>query len=64
MTADEAPADELMVSVRRHPQDWKTAVYRMSDVHDLRWDSISGGVQRATSYPALFATVLCDHAVS
>lgn len=54
MTAETASGSDLTVSVRRHPQDWTTAVYRFSDISDLRWDTVSGGVQRATAYPSLF----------
>lgn len=64
MSSNESLPPDLMVSVRRHPQDWKTAIYRMSDVADLHWDTVSGGVQRSTAYPALFGYVLCDRAVS
>lgn len=56
MTGD----DDFLVTVRRHPQDWQTAEYRMTKLSRLRWDSVSGGVGRATPYPMIFATVWCD----
>lgn len=48
------------VEVRRHPSDWQTATYRMDDVSGLHWASMSGGVGRGTSRPAVFGYVLCD----
>ena len=57
-------AAELTVCVRRYPSDWKTAVYRLSDVNGLHRDSISGGVGRKTSHDAWFGYVMCDGAVS
>jgi hypothetical protein len=55
---------ELSVGVRRHPGDWQTAVYRFSDIDDIHSDSVSGGVGRKTSRPALFGYVMCDSAVT
>lgn len=55
---------DVLVSVRRHPQDWQTATYRLNDVHNLHWDCVSGGVGRVTSHPALFGYVWCNGAVS
>ncbi|MDR6954918.1 hypothetical protein J2X65_004294 [Ancylobacter sp. 3268] len=55
---------DLIVSVRRHPQDWQTATYRLGDIQNLHWDVASGGVLRATSHPALFGYVWCNGALS
>ncbi len=52
------------VVVRRHPGDWRTAVYRVSDVRGFRWDNVSGGVQRRTPRVLLFAYVDCTEAVN
>ena len=56
-------ASELTVSVRRHPNDWQTAVYRLSDIDGLHRDSVSGGVGRKTSHEGWFGYVMCDGAV-
>jgi hypothetical protein len=55
---------DLTVCVRRHPSDWQTAVYRLSDIDGLHWDTTSGGVGRKTSRAALFGYVMCDAAIS
>ena len=52
------------ISVRRHPQDWKTAAYRYGDIEDIRWDTFAGGVGRATPNPMLFGYVWCDGMIS
>jgi hypothetical protein len=57
-------ATQLTVSVRRHPKDWQTAVYRLSDIDGPHRDTVSGGVGRKTSHDAWFGYVMCDGAVS
>jgi len=52
------------VQVRRHPQDWQTAVYKLQDIEGLHWDIESGGVQHRTSHPTVFGYVMCDGMVS
>ena len=54
----------LEVCVRRHPNDWQTAVYRLSDIGDLHTDNVSGGVGRKTSHYTWFGYVMCDGALS
>lgn len=49
-----------VVSVRRHPQDWRVATYRVDRVFRPRWDNETGGVQRGTGRLYLFAYVMCD----
>jgi len=49
--------------VRRHPNDWQEATYKLSDVSGLHWDDISGGVGRRTSHITLFGYVSCDGAI-
>jgi hypothetical protein len=53
---------DTLVSVRRHPNDWQTARYRLRDISGFRWDGASGGVGRATAHTALFGDVWCDAA--
>ena len=60
MSGDEA----IKVYVRRHPNDWQTAVYRLADIQELHWDSVSGGVDLRASQKTLFGYVWCDGAVS
>jgi hypothetical protein len=64
MTQTEGSEFELKVSVRRHPNDWQTAIYRFSDIGGLHWDRVSGGVGRKTSHDTLFGYVMCDGAMS
>ena len=56
--------DDFLVTVRRHPQDWQTAQYELSKIRGLRWDSVTGGVQRVTPYPMVMGYVWCDGVVS
>jgi hypothetical protein len=52
------------VSVRRHPSDWQTAVYRLSDISGIHSDVVSGGVGRKMSRSTWCGYVMCDGAVS
>lgn len=61
---DDMDPTEITVEVRRHPQDWQTATYRLVNVDALHWSSVSGGVARATAKPALFGYVLCNAMLS
>ena len=56
--------DDFLVMVRRHPQDWQTAEYKMSEIHGLRWGHVTGGVRRLTPYPMVMGYVRCDGMVS
>ncbi len=49
-----------LVTVRRHWNDWKLAKYRLANVHRPRWDTESGGVQKASPRRMLYAYVLCN----
>ena len=57
-------AEEVLLIVRRHPGDYRTAKYRLSDIGGLRWDKLSGGVQRtAFGQYYLYGYVACNEAV-
>lgn len=56
--------DGILVTVRRYPQDWQTAEYELSEIWGLRWDSVSGGVQRSTPHRMVMGYVWCDGMVS
>jgi len=51
------------VNVRRHAGDWRIATYRIEDLENVHWDTISGGVHRRFPFPLLFAYVWCDRMV-
>lgn len=54
----------LTICVRRHPNDWQTAVYRFSDIDGLHRGNVSGGVGKKTSHDAWFGYVMCSAAIS
>lgn len=56
MTGENDP----LISVRRHPNDWQTAQFRLSKLERPHLARASGGVGRATAHPTLFAYVWCD----
>ncbi len=49
-----------LVYVRRQPNDWREAAYRVEDVEDIHLSSVTGGVQTALSHNALCGYVWCD----
>jgi hypothetical protein len=53
-------ANDPLVSVRRHPHDYQTAQVRLSKLRGFRLDRVSGGVNRATAHPTVFAYMWCD----
>ena len=52
--------DDPLIRVRRHPNDWQTAVYRLSQLRAPHWSSNSGGVGKGTARPTIFGYVWCD----
>ena len=49
-----------LVYVRRQPNDWRTASYRVDDVDGIRFSAITGGTQTLLSHDALCGYVYCD----
>ena len=52
--------DDPLVCVRRHPSDWQTAAVPLSRLRNPHWGSMSGGVGKRTSRPAIFVRIWCD----
>lgn len=64
MTKIENP-ENIFVEVRRQWNDWQyCAVYRLSDIENLKWDCLSGGIGAPTPQPFVFGYVLCDAMIS
>lgn len=53
-------SDEVIVYVRRHPMDYRTARYRLSDIMRLHISEISGGLNRPLAYPGVFGYAFCN----
>jgi hypothetical protein len=51
------------VVVRRQWNDWRNATYRLTDLQDVHWDYLSGGVRASAPWPVLSAYVICDAAL-
>lgn len=58
------PATGPLVEVRRQWNDWRVAVYRLSDIDGPHWDSVSGGVNARAPREFLHAYVRCDGMIS
>jgi hypothetical protein len=56
-------AETVIVKVRRQPQDWRLADYRLTDVSGLRWGKTSGGTQRRYQLH-VYGYVMCDAMLS
>ena len=56
--------DGAVIYVRRQPSDWRIATYRAENVSSFRWDTESGGVNRAFSHPAVCANVMCNQMIN
>jgi hypothetical protein len=54
----------LVVEVRRQWNDWKIARFQLSDIADLKWDNVSGGVRAPTPQPFVHGYVYCDASIS
>lgn len=49
-----------VVWVRRQPDDWRKAKYRLTDIRGIHYSSLTGGVGKGTPRPFLFGYVRCD----
>lgn len=49
-----------IVTVVRHPGDWRTADYLLENISDLHWSNASGGVQKNLNRVYLCGYVWCD----
>ena len=50
----------MIVTVRRHWNDWRTLNVRRSDLSDLHWSSLSGGVNKPSARPFIHGYISCD----
>lgn len=48
------------VYIRRQWNDWRKARVRLKDLHNLRWDDVSGGVYARAPQPFIHGYVWCD----
>jgi hypothetical protein len=62
-TPDLAELDEDFVFVRRHWNDFRIAKIKATDLTDIHWSSISGGVGSASPRPMVSGYMLCDRIV-
>jgi len=53
-----------VITVRRHWNDWRSATYRRTDVSELHWTNVSGGVRAPLPAPFVHGYVLCDAMIS
>jgi hypothetical protein len=53
-----------VIVVRRHWNDWRSATYRRTDVSELHWTGVSGGVRVPLPAPFVHGYVLCDGMIS
>jgi hypothetical protein len=51
---------EILVTVRRQWNDWRTARYRMEDFASPHWSNISGGVGAKSPRFFIHGYVMCD----
>ena len=56
--------DDVLVVVRRQPADYRTAVYRLSEIGGLHWSNRSGGVKSSFMKESIYGYVNCEGAVS
>ena len=52
--------EDPLVTVSRAPGDYQTAQYRMSDIANLHWSHLTGGVHRFLSRPRVMGYVWCN----
>jgi hypothetical protein len=57
-------SDDPVFKVRRQWNDWRMADYRLSQIENIHWDTISGGVNRRTNQPYLHGYVMCNAMIS
>ena len=51
------------VTVVRSKGDWQKGKVKISDIEELRWDEISGGVRKRTGTCDLYGYIMCDQIV-
>jgi len=51
---------EYQVAVRRQWNDWREAVYTLSELESPHWDDVSGGVNAKAPRPFIHGYVWCD----
>lgn len=51
---------DIIVWVCRQWNDWREAAYRLSDVSDLHWSRVSGGVRAAAPRAFVHGFVMCN----
>ena len=57
-------SEDILVKVRRQPNDGNIATYRRSDIFELYWDDVSGGIQQSfMGQHFLYGYVWCNAAV-
>jgi hypothetical protein len=54
----------LLIGVRRQWNDYRIAWYRLSDISELHWDNLSGGVYAPAPQPFVHGYVWCDGKIS
>ncbi len=54
---------EQYVWVVRHKGDWKKGKVKLSDVKNLRWDDISGGIRKYTGTCELYGYIWCNQII-
>jgi hypothetical protein len=60
MNADPTTQNDVVVSVQRQWNDWRSATYWLSDVSDLHWSRMSGGVFAPAPQPFVHGYVWCN----
>jgi hypothetical protein len=60
----DAGSDTGVINVRRQWSDWRMATYRRTDVSDLHWRVVGGGVNALLPAPFVHGRVLCDAMIS
>ena len=54
---------DALVTVARHPGDYRTARYRLGAIGGVRWDRLSGGFGKRSGQPLIYGYVDCQSAV-
>ncbi len=55
---------DTVIRVRRHWNDWKIGSVLLDKLSGLHWDTMSGGVGRASPRPMIYGYMLCTDLVS
>ena len=57
-------SSDTYVRVRRQPNNYEIATYRLSDISELDWDDVSGGIRSSFfNQYFLYGYVWCDGAI-